>query len=101
MRRRNHLFLTQRTPHPLFLYPAHLSLWQMTHQLWCTDRQWNDFVSYDDRLPDGLALFIHRVERNEEDIAKMVKEITAFKDELDKLEIKPKQRTDEIKVTWL
>jgi len=38
---------------------------QVTHNMLVTGAQWCDFVSYDDRLPDGLQFFMFRVERNE------------------------------------
>lgn len=37
---------------------------QVTHNLWITGAQWCDFVSYDDRFPSALRLFIVRVERD-------------------------------------
>jgi putative phage-type endonuclease len=42
--------------------------WQIQGQLWVTDRQWCDAVSYDPRFPDGLQLAIHRVQRDEKAI---------------------------------
>ena len=50
--------------------------WQMA----CTGRQWCDFVSYDPRMPDGLKLWVHRVNRDDLFIAQtetMVKEFLA------------------------
>jgi predicted phage-related endonuclease len=38
---------------------------QITHNLWVTGAQWCDFVSYDDRFPEALRLFIIRVPRSE------------------------------------
>ena len=37
--------------------------WQIQGYLWITNRQWCDFVSYDDRFPDELQLYIQRIER--------------------------------------
>lgn len=42
--------------------------WQIQGQLWVTDRQWCDAVSYDPRFPEGLQLAIRRVERDEKAI---------------------------------
>lgn len=42
--------------------PEHAA--QNMHELWLTDREWIDFVSFDPRLPDHLRLFIHRVTRS-------------------------------------
>ena len=38
---------------------------QMQWQMACANRLWVDFVSYDPRAPEGLQLFIKRVERDE------------------------------------
>jgi predicted phage-related endonuclease len=38
---------------------------QVLHNLWVTGAQWCDFVSFDDRLPEGLDFFRFRVERDE------------------------------------
>lgn len=42
---------------------------QITHNLWITGAQWCDFVSYDDRFPEPLRLFVRRVHRADVDIA--------------------------------
>lgn len=44
---------------------------QMLVQLACTQRKWVDFVSYDPRLPEDLALFVVRFEPKQEDITKI------------------------------
>jgi hypothetical protein len=58
---------------------------QMLAELACTGRQWNDFVSFDPRLPEHLQLFIRRMERREHEpiIAQMEQEIIRFNGELD------------------
>lgn len=38
---------------------------QCTHNMWVTGAKWLDFVSYDDRLPEGLQYFCVRVYREE------------------------------------
>ena len=50
---------------------------QCTHQMWVTGAQWLDFVSYDDRLPEGLQYFCVRVYREE-----FKKEFEAYEPEL-------------------
>lgn len=60
--------------------------WQMQCQMYCTDAKWCDFVSFDDRLPDELQVFICRVERDEQAISDMVDECLEFLGELEKLE---------------
>jgi hypothetical protein len=42
---------------------------QITHNLWITGAAWCDFVSYDDRFPEALGLFVVRVPRDEQAIA--------------------------------
>lgn len=56
---------------------------QNTHELWLTERQWIDFVSYDPRLPENLRLFIVRVTRTEAELAAYDKDVRAFLAELD------------------
>ena len=41
---------------------------QVTHNLWVSGALWCDFVSFDDRLPEGLQFFRHRVQRETVDI---------------------------------
>lgn len=60
--------------------------WQMQHQMACTGRQWCDFVSFDDRLPDSLQLFVARVDRDDQAISEMMDEILEFAGELEALE---------------
>lgn len=60
---------------------------QMQFQMACTGADYCDFVSYDPRLPKN-KLWIKRVERDDEMIADIEKEVKAFLDELDKLEEK-------------
>jgi len=59
---------------------------QMQCQLACTGRQWCDFVSFDDRMPEELQLFIYRVQRCDEYISEMMDEVLEFLGELEKLE---------------
>ena len=70
--------------------------WQMQHQMWCTGRDWCDFVSFDDRMPEPLQLFVARGMRDEQAIATMADEVLEFLGELEKLvtemELKMTQR---------
>jgi hypothetical protein len=50
-----------------------------------TGAKWCDFVSFDPRVPDDLQLFIVRVERDDEYIAEMEKEVKEFLQEVDDL----------------
>ena len=61
---------------------------QMLAQLACTGRKWVDFVSFDDRLPEHLQLFVVRFEPKPEEIAKLeegvIKFLTDVQKEFDK-----------------
>jgi putative phage-type endonuclease len=56
---------------------------QMQFQMACTGRQWCDFVSFDNRLPEELQLFVTRVSRDEVFIRLIEAEIVQFLAELD------------------
>lgn len=60
--------------------------WQMRAQMACTNRDWCDFASYDDRLPEPLQLKVVRVYREEEKELEMLEAIHKFLDELSALE---------------
>lgn len=56
---------------------------QMQWQMACTGRDWCDFASFDDRLPEEMALHVQRVERDDKLIAEMEAEVRAFLSEVD------------------
>lgn len=56
---------------------------QITHNLWVSGAQWCDFISYDDRIGEELALFVVRVPRDEKVIAAYVAEVHKFLAEVD------------------
>ena len=56
---------------------------QMQFQMACTNRSWCDFVSFDNRLPAELQLFVKRVPRDNMYIRLMEEEIIKFLNELD------------------
>lgn len=56
---------------------------QIQGQLWVTERQWCDFVSFDPRMPDGTQLLIVRVERDESYIEMLEAEVKQFLEEVD------------------
>ncbi len=62
---------------------------QMQFQMACTGRKWCDFVSFDNRLPENLQIFVLRVERDDKHIAEMEIAITKFlaemQEKIDKL----------------
>jgi putative phage-type endonuclease len=56
---------------------------QMQFQMACTGRQWCDFVSFDPRIEQSF--FQIRMERDNEYIEKMEKEVSEFLEEVDRL----------------
>ena len=66
---------------------------QMQCQMAVTGRQWCDFVSFDPRLPDGLQLFIVRLERDDEYISKMESVVQEFLNEVNSAVSGLKERT--------
>ena len=56
---------------------------QMQFQMACTGRQWCDFASFDNRLPNELQLFVKRVPRDNDFIKQMEDEVVKFLNELD------------------
>ena len=65
---------------------------QMQWQMACAERSWNDFVSYDPRLPEHLQLFVCRLPRDDRMIGGMEDEVAAFLSEVDALVEKLKAR---------
>lgn len=56
---------------------------QMAWQMACTGAQWCDFVSFDNRVPDGLQFFQVRYMRDNEYIKMLEEEVTKFLIEVD------------------
>lgn len=56
---------------------------QVQWQMACANRLWADFVSYDPRAPEGLQLFITRIERDDKYILELEAEVNKFLEELD------------------
>lgn len=56
---------------------------QMQWQLACTGREWCDYVSYDPRLPERMAIHMFRVFRDPDLIAQIENEVRTFLSELD------------------
>jgi len=56
---------------------------QMQWQMACTGRDWCDFVSFDPRLPESMALFVKRVARDVSHILELEAEVGAFIWEID------------------
>lgn len=56
---------------------------QIQGQLWVTDRLWCDFVSFDPRMPQHLRTWTKRIERDEELIANIAKQVTDMHTEIE------------------
>lgn len=51
---------------------------QMYWQMRCTGRKWCDFVSYDPRMPENLALYVRRIEYDDERIRSLESDVRTF-----------------------
>ena len=67
---------------------------QMQWQMACTDAMWCDFVSFDPRAPEGLQLFVKRVQRDDAMIAELENEVRKFLNELDQKIEKLKEKAN-------
>jgi putative phage-type endonuclease len=57
-------------------------VYQMQWQMACTGRLWCDFVSFDPRMPADLQLWVRRVDRDDDVIAALEKQVQEFLAEL-------------------
>jgi putative phage-type endonuclease len=57
---------------------------QMQWQMACCERQWCDFISFDNRLPGDMQLHVRRVERDPAFIADLEREVRVFLGEVAK-----------------
>lgn len=57
----------------------HQMLWQMA----CTGRKWCDFVSYDQRMPEDMRMFVRRLHRDDAEIAATEAEVRTFLAEIE------------------
>jgi hypothetical protein len=65
---------------------------QIQGNIYFTDAIWCDFISYDLRMPEGLQLFIKRVNRDEDYIADMMARVFKFTADLDEMEKKVREQ---------
>ena len=65
---------------------------QMQWQMACDKRNWCDFVSFDDRLPVEMQLFVKRITRDDMLIAELEDQVRGFLGELDDKEIELRNR---------
>lgn len=55
---------------------------QITHNLWISGADWCDFMSFDDRLPEHMQVFLKRIERDQKVIDGYADRALAFLDEV-------------------
>lgn len=69
---------------------------QMQWQMACTGRKWCDFVSYDPRLPEEMALHVLRAHRDDKHIGQLEADIETFLEELEQkvVDLKHKYQTE-------
>lgn len=60
-------------------------IYQMQWQMYCTGREWCDFVSYDGRMPQHLRLCIIRIYLDEVQLIEMKSEVEKFIFEMNEL----------------
>jgi predicted phage-related endonuclease len=56
---------------------------QIQGQLWLTSRKWCDFVSFDPDMPENAQIFIRRINREEEYIQRLERQVITFLKEVD------------------
>lgn len=57
--------------------------WQVQGQMWVTERQWCDFVSFHPYVPEKLQLHVVRVERDEDMIEDLEAAVTRFMEQVE------------------
>jgi putative phage-type endonuclease len=67
-------------------------LTQMMWQMACTGRKWCDFVSFDPRMPEGLQIFIKRVDYHDSIVKGLESEVKEFLEELETKIVKLNER---------
>ena len=50
----------------------------MNKKMACAGRKWNDWVSFDPRLPESMRFYRQRIERDDEVIAEIEAEVAGF-----------------------
>ncbi len=56
---------------------------QVQGAMWITGRMWWDFVSYHPDFPEHLQLFVTRIDRDDEYIETLQKEVSEFLNEVE------------------
>lgn len=60
---------------------------QVQGGMWVTGRKWWDFVSYRPDAPEGLKLYVQRIERDEKYIAELETKVIQFLSEVEDIEL--------------
>lgn len=68
---------------------------QVQGQMWITEKQWVDFVSFDPRMPEPLQLYVQRVNRDDAYIARLESEVANFLEEVDAMVATLKTKTQQ------
>ncbi len=63
--------------------PSSKYVYQVQWQLACTGRRWDDFVSFDPRMPGEMQMFKLRIQRDDALIEELEAEVQTFLGELD------------------
>jgi putative phage-type endonuclease len=71
--------------------PAGKYITQMQWQMACAGRAWCDFVTFDPRMPEGLQLFVTRIERDQALIQTLEDEVRSFLQEMNQTVTKLKE----------
>lgn len=58
---------------------------QIQFQLWVTNRQWCDYVSYGDEMPENAQLFIKRIDRDNEVINEIIERADQLEEDIEKM----------------
>jgi hypothetical protein len=58
---------------------------QMLWNMACAERKWWDFISYDPRLPEGLRIFVKRLQRDDARIAEIESQVRQLNTEIDQI----------------
>jgi putative phage-type endonuclease len=69
---------------------------QMQFQMACAGRDWCDFASYDNRLPERMRLFVKRVSRDEEATAEIETAVREFLAEIDEKEAQLRAKYEQL-----
>lgn len=58
---------------------------QVQGNIWVTGREWWDFVSFDPRMPKPFDIYVQRVPKDDEYVAKLSEQVSKFSEEVIKL----------------